>query len=310
MTNEPTAPKLRADLIWLLERTCSGPRCPENFHRRPLHPRPRYRSHRPQGHQCYRLPSSLSRATASRTVTTAVCGHRLLEVSDVYTAPPAGATQYGYDDAGNLASASDGLSASYNQLSQATQITPPGGQPFEMEYGDLTQDRRTRAGDQRLAYNQLGLSSQGPNSGVPHASWFVRDPSGTLVAMVDRNANEKDLYYLFDGLGSVAATVRNDQTVDRRYTYDPYGEQTTPDPATDTTDINPWRYTSGYYDQTTGMLKLGTRYYMPNLARWTQPDPIPGKPWRPHDPQPPRLRRRHPTNTTDPSGRSGCPTGG
>ena len=38
---------------------------------------------------------------------------------------------------------------------------------------------------------------------------------------------------------------------------------------------NPWQYASGYLDPT-GLVKFGTRYYDPNLARWTQQDPIAG----------------------------------
>ena len=37
---------------------------------------------------------------------------------------------------------------------------------------------------------------------------------------------------------------------------------------------NPWQYASGYYDATTGLYKFGTRYYDPQLGRWTQKDPI------------------------------------
>jgi hypothetical protein len=42
------------------------------------------------------------------------------------------------------------------------EVTPPGGAAIDMAYSDATQDRRILAGDTRMAYNQLGLSSQGP----------------------------------------------------------------------------------------------------------------------------------------------------
>lgn len=64
-----------------------------------------------------------------------------------------------------------------------------------------------------------------------------------------------------DGTGATAAT----------YAYDPYGAQTSAEPPSSTP--NPWRYASGYYDTTTHYLKFGTRYYDPNLGRWTQRDP-------------------------------------
>jgi RHS repeat-associated protein len=37
--------------------------------------------------------------------------------------------------------------------------------------------------------------------------------------------------------------------------------------------FNPWRYTGQYQDTTTGLYKIGARYYQPELGRWTQPDP-------------------------------------
>jgi RHS repeat-associated protein len=36
---------------------------------------------------------------------------------------------------------------------------------------------------------------------------------------------------------------------------------------------NPWCYTSQYQDTTTGLYKIGARYYQPELGRWTQVDP-------------------------------------
>jgi RHS repeat-associated protein len=36
---------------------------------------------------------------------------------------------------------------------------------------------------------------------------------------------------------------------------------------------NPWRYTGQYQDTTTGLYKMGARYYQPELGRWTQRDP-------------------------------------
>ena len=154
------------------------------------------------------------------------------------------------------------------------------------------------AGEIRMAYNPLGLSSQGPTSATSQATWFTRDPEGTLLAMLNTKTSEPDLYYLFDGLGSVAATADASGNLVRRYAYEPYGEEID----RSATDANPWRYASGYYDQQTGMLKFGTRYYMPDLLRWTQRDPVMGKP---NDPM--TLNAYGyvggDTVTTDPSGR-------
>ena len=60
-------------------------------------------------------------------------------------------------------------------------------------------------------------------------------------------------------------------TVANRYGYDPYGLSTSKSETT----VNPWQYAAGYLDPT-GLTKFGTRYYDPNIGRWTQQDPIGG----------------------------------
>ncbi|HWB70621.1 MAG TPA: RHS repeat-associated core domain-containing protein, partial [Egibacteraceae bacterium] len=37
---------------------------------------------------------------------------------------------------------------------------------------------------------------------------------------------------------------------------------------------NSWRYAGAWLDAATGLYKMGLRYYSPDLARWTQPDPL------------------------------------
>jgi RHS repeat-associated protein len=240
---------------------------------------------------------------ATRTQAYADSGELCWSASGSHTpscaSPPSGATTYSYDAAGNLASASTGLAAAYSLRGHMVEVTPPGGTMIEMAYTDATQDRRILSGDTRMAYNQLGLSSQGPTSGTSKATWFPRDPEGTLVAMLNANSSEPDLYYLFDGLGSVAATTDASGNLVRRYAYEPYGEEI----GRSATDANPWRYASGYYDQATGMLKFGTRYYMPDLLRWTQRDPVMGKPNDPMTLNAYGYVGGDPCNSTDPTGR-------
>ncbi len=147
-----------------------------------------------------------------------------------------GGISYDYDANGNLTGSSQGLSLSYNEKNQTSSITPPGGATLAMEYADGTQDRRVVAGDQRMAYNVLGLSTQGPNNGLPHATWWTRDNEGTLVGQLTRDGDAK--YYVFDALGSVVALTDKDGKVAARYNYEPYGKQIGGEPSV----FNPWRY--------------------------------------------------------------------
>lgn len=255
------------------------------------------------------------------------------------TDTPTGRFTYTYDGAGALATVTDTTSAvtpmtlGYNVIGQTAQADPFGSATaFDMAYVGVTQDRRVEKDGLRMAYGFSGLSSQAPNSGTVHAEYFVRDPGGRLVAMVDLVHDNPDRYYLMDDQQSVVATVETDTGVVRRYLYEPYGEETRaswtdPNPGSNNNgtiggvnakpadgseelapendpDYNPWRFASGYYDPETRMLKYGTRYYMPNLARWTQIDPQAGSPQQPLTLNPYLYVNSDPLNAVDPSGRS------
>lgn len=247
--------------------------------------------------------------------------------SSACTSPPTGATTYSYDGAGALTAASNGLALDYNTIGQTSGIDPTGGgtTPIPMDYTGVTQDRRTSKDNTDMSYGFSGLTAQ-TSSG--QTDWFIRDPDGNLLAMVDSAATNPGpvKYYLTDAQQSVIATMDTGGAT-RRYLYESYGQQirswldptpavnvgsghTPPDGSERTltsadteNDSNPWRYASGYYDNETGMLKFGARYYMPNLSRWTQIDPKPGKPQQPITMNPYLYAGCNPVDRTDPRGR-------
>lgn len=194
------------------------------------------------------------------------------------------------------------------------------------------QDRRTENGPTSMSYGYSGLTAQTtvPSAGSPstHGELFVRDPAGDLLAMIDNTtgaANGTTRYYLTDEQKSVMATVADtapsggNPVAATRYLYEPYGEtvRTWEDPSpgtgnalytedaasTPTDDYNPWRFASGYYDGSTGFLKFGTRFYVPQLGTWTQPDPKNGKLATPTTLNSFNYVSGNPCNNTDRSGR-------
>lgn len=210
---------------------------------------------------------------------------------------PAGAETFAYDATGAMTARRD-MTVGYSLRGHTVRITPPGMPDIAMTYSGATQDRRITAGDLRMGYDQTGLSAQGPNNGSSQV-WFPRDDSGRLVGMLGASSDAGDVYYLFDRLGSVIATTNMSGAIVERYAYEPYGEQINPRAG----DPNPFRYVSGYHDTTTGMIKFGQRYYMPDLARWTQPDPELGNPTDPMTLNPYVYVGCDPINLIDPSGR-------
>jgi RHS repeat-associated protein len=124
---------------------------------------------------------------------------------------------------------------------------------------------RVTAGGSGFSYNLLGLGSATDGSGTTS---YTRDAQQKLMS---ERTPSGTYYYLFDGLGSVVALTDGSGAVVASYQYDPYGRIT----ASSGTVANPWRYTGAYQDSSTGLYKLGQRYYDPALGRWTQQDPLP-----------------------------------
>jgi RHS repeat-associated protein len=175
-----------------------------------------------------------------------------------------GSVTYSYDANGNQTGSSAGQALAYNAADQTTSLKRAGGTALAATYAGANQVERTSAGATTFTNSLLGLTVAADSA----TTGYTRDPAGVLVGM--RGANRS--YYLFDGLGSVVAVTNASGGVTNSYTYDPYGV-TTETKAALTNVVNPWRYAGQYQDVSTGLYKMGARYYQPELGRWTQPDP-------------------------------------
>ena len=79
-------------------------------------------------------------------------------------------------------------------------------------------------------------------------------------------------YYHYDGNGNVTALTSGAGTVQAAYTYGPFGE--TLRAAGPLAQANPWRFSTKYQDEETGLLYYGYRFYNPTDGRWPSRDPI------------------------------------
>jgi RHS repeat-associated protein len=175
-----------------------------------------------------------------------------------------GTNTYNYDPNGNLTGGA-GWSLLYNAKDQTTSITKPGGSALTpLVYAGAVQTQRTQAAATSYINSALGVSSA---TSAGSTDSYTRDNRGTLVSL--RAASGNRYYYLFDGLGSVVGLVNSSGSKVNSYSYDPYGKQLS---ATEAVP-NPWRFVGGLFDTQTGLTKFGTRYYDPNLGRFTQRDP-------------------------------------
>ena len=98
---------------------------------------------------------------------------------------------------------------------------------------------------------------------------------GGLLAVYDAD-EEEDYVYFHDALGNVgqvvdlgAATASVAMMV--KYEYDPYGSRT--NTATQGEYEQPFRFSTKYYDDETGLSYFGYRYYNAVLGRWISRDP-------------------------------------
>jgi RHS repeat-associated protein len=78
-------------------------------------------------------------------------------------------------------------------------------------------------------------------------------------------------HYFFDGNGNVGQVVNDDGSIAAHYEYDPFGNIVNGVPQT---DDNPFRFSTKYYDEETGLYYYGYRYYSEELGRWWSRDPI------------------------------------
>lgn len=204
----------------------------------------------------------------------------------------AGSTTYSYDANGNQTGNSAGQALAYNAANQTTSITPVGGSAVTMGYTGASQVQRVSAGGASFQYGLLALNRQDDAVGT---TYYTRGPQGELLG---QRAPGGRYYYLYDGLGSTAALTDSAGAVVNRYSYDPWGKTL----SSTGTVANPYRFGGSYgayTDIATGLVKIGQRYYDPNLGRWTQRDPLgAGNPYS--------YASCNPTNRVDLTGAADC----
>lgn len=171
---------------------------------------------------------------------------------------------FGYDGAGNETSAASPTGTRtaetwtpFTQLGTYTRS----GTTTSQTYAGTDNTQRLKAGSTTFTNAAVGITGQSVSGA---ATGFVREPSGTLIAMRSGGSSQ---YYLTDAQTSVIGLVDTSGKRTATYSYGPYGETRT-NSGTD----QPFRYTSAYLDPSR-LYKMGHRYYDPHLGRFTQPDP-------------------------------------
>lgn len=245
-----------------------------------------------------------SNVTASWAYSYDGASNRTKQIRSGSTGAAAGTIDYTYNDANQLTSATGqsttwtydgagqltrkglgGQTIAYNDRLQATTI----GATAQTYVGAGNTNRLT-SGSTTFENGALGLINAG-------GTLFTRTPDGSAIG----SRGGASSYFVTDHLGSVIGMFNASGSYLGGYSYSPYGETR----ATSTNTLvtaNIVRYTGGELDSS-GLYKLGARYYDPTLGRFTQPDPS-GQENNTY-----AYASCNPTNSADPSGLVSCQGG-
>ena len=90
---------------------------------------------------------------------------------------------------------------------------------------------------------------------------------GGLVAKLD---NEGVCSYFFDANGNIGQLVNHEGELASTYKYDPYGNII--ETGGNSADSSPFRFSTKYFDDESGLYYYGYRFYVPQLGRWVNRD--------------------------------------
>ena len=102
---------------------------------------------------------------------------------------------------------------------------------------------------------------------------FVWHPESTgLDTPFSMTYDGETYYYVTDGNKNVMSLIDAAGTKVAEYVYDPFGRLLSSTGSL--AEINPFRFSSEYHDDETGLVYYNYRYYSPELGRWISRDPI------------------------------------
>ena len=128
----------------------------------------------------------------------------------------------------------------------------------------------------RFVYNEYRLieelDAMNNNTPLRRYTWQPDDVGLDVPLSVFDLAENKTYFYHTDANKNVTELTDSEGTVVAHYEYSPFGMVTKL--SGDYVAINPFRFSSEYYDSETGLVYYNYRYYDPQLGRWLSRDPI------------------------------------
>ncbi|WP_420174907.1 RHS repeat-associated core domain-containing protein [Luteococcus sp. OSA5] len=150
----------------------------------------------------------------------------------------------------------------------------------------------TWAHDQSFTYNPVGMDSYTSPNNQGQVSLFTLPTGQTLGYQV----GGKMIYFHKDRQGSVLAMSNDAGDKEAFYRYDPYGQPRDYFRWSDEAKANILMYVGLPRDFSTGLIRMGARWYDPSIARFTTADPS-GQEQNPY-----LYAAANPINNVDPDG--------
>jgi len=176
----------------------------------------------------------------------------------------AGGVSYGYDLDGNLTSASEGLTLTWDAQNRPVQATKGGASIARVYLDDaLISRNEVSAASQTLVHYLPSLRVENGRLRTYYGDFAERAPDGTLT------------WHGRDHLASTTLGTRVDGSVAYQIAYSPYGRERADAPFTPVAEGSGPAYTfTDKEADAVGFLDYGARLYNPNTGRWASPDTL------------------------------------
>ncbi|UHA74524.1 RHS repeat domain-containing protein [Paenibacillus sp. 481] len=172
-----------------------------------------------------------------------------------------------------------GAQYSYDSRNRLTRAVTEDGNIVTYRYnGDGLMVERSQAGETTRYYydDRKIIVAEGkvePSGTVTITYAYAHDPKGRLLARQVASTNQMQ-YYVTNGHGDVTEIRDSQGTVLNKYTYDIWGKPL----VTDKEQVpNIFRYSGEYWDSATNLQYLRSRWYDPNIGRFTTEDTYEGE---------------------------------
>ena len=182
-----------------------------------------------------------------------------------------------YDADGNMTSSGNGWVYTYNGENRITQATK-GSTTVTMAYdyaGRRISKTVTVSGvvqnSYKYVYDGFKLIAVYNNNDLVMTFTWQPESLGMDVP-VSMTYGGSTYYYVTDGNKNVTALLDASGNRVAEYIYGPFGQTVSATGAM--AQINPFRFSSEFHDDETGLVYYNYRYYSPEFGRWTKRDPI------------------------------------